>query len=103
MTVACRPVATSPSPVESTVDGAADASATVDPAADPAVELCAEGGSPNFDYGFAALKARLGDKMGTPLSCERPGPRGDSVQQTTTGYARYNQATNTPTFIRGSD
>ena len=73
------------------------------PISDPAVEMCPDGASPTFDYGFAALKARLGDTMGTPLSCERAGPLGDSLQQTTTGYARYDKVTNTPTFTRGSE
>jgi hypothetical protein len=94
---ACRPA------VNSAVELTPVASPSATPVADPPVELCPNGASPEFDYGFAALRIRLGDKMGEPLSCERPGPLGDSVQQTTTGYARYNKATNTPTFTRGSE
>ena len=41
--------------------------------------------------------------MGTPLSCERPGPEGDALQQTTTGMARYRKSTNIPSFTSGDE
>lgn len=69
----------------------------------PVVETCARGQSPMFVYGFAELKDRLGDRMGEALSCERPGPDGDALQQTTTGMARYRKSTNVPSFTTGND
>jgi hypothetical protein len=69
----------------------------------PIVETCAPGASPLFVFGFAGLKELLGDRMGTPVSCERPGPEGDALQQTTTGMARYRKSTNIPTFTRGEE
>jgi hypothetical protein len=73
--------------------------------ADPAIGEtgCEPGQRPVFAFGFAALRAALGDRMGDPVSCERYGPEGDALQQTSTGLARYRKATNTPTFISGSD
>ena len=47
----------------------------------------------------ADLKVALGPRMGEPLSCERYGPEGDALQQTSTGLARYRKSTNIPTFI----
>jgi hypothetical protein len=41
--------------------------------------------------------------MGDPLSCERYGPEGDALQQTTTGLARYSKSANIPTFTRGQE
>jgi hypothetical protein len=64
---------------------------------------CGPGQTPVFAFGFAALRAALGDRMGDPVSCERYGPEGDALQQTSTGLARYRKATNTPTFISGAD
>jgi hypothetical protein len=69
----------------------------------PAVETCPPGAAPLFVLGFASLKERLGDRMGTPLSCERPGPEGDALQQTTTGMARYRKSTNIPSFTSGDE
>ena len=68
-------------------------------APDPGVldDGCASGNRPEFAYGFAALKDVVGDKMGEPASCERYGPDGDALQQTTTGLARYRKVSNTPT------
>jgi hypothetical protein len=94
MALACTPASNpAPRPVTPTpLDSAGPA---------PTVETCPDGEDPSFQYGFAALKARLGAQMGTPLSCERPGPSGDALQQTTTGLARYNKITNVPSFTRG--
>jgi hypothetical protein len=64
---------------------------------------CPAGQRPSFAYGFAELKMRLGDVMGDALSCERYGPEGDALQQTTTGLARYRKATNVPTFVGGQE
>jgi hypothetical protein len=64
---------------------------------------CAPGNRPEFAYGFAALKEVVGEKMGEPASCERYGPEGDALQQTTTGLARYRKASNTPTFTSGTE
>jgi hypothetical protein len=69
----------------------------------PTVTTCPPGASPTFVLGFAELKQRLGDRMGTPLTCERPGPEGDSLQQTTTGMARYRKSTNVPSFTQGDE
>ncbi len=67
------------------------------------VATCPPGEAPVFVLGFARLKERLGDRMGEPLSCERPGPAGDALQQTTTGMARYRQTTNIPSFTDGNE
>jgi hypothetical protein len=66
---------------------------------------CAAGEAPNFSGGFAALKARVGDGMGTAISCEFPDPNGtgDVQQRTTTGLAYWRKSTNTPTFTNGSN
>jgi len=69
----------------------------------PIVETCAPGESPLFVLGFAGLKERLGDRMGSAVTCERPGPEGDALQQTTTGMARYRKNTNIPSFTAGSE
>jgi hypothetical protein len=64
--------------------------------------FCEAGKQPEFAFGFAQLKARLGDKMGTPIECEHTNAdNGDSLLQTTTGLAFYRKATNTPTFTNG--
>ena len=66
---------------------------------------CAAGEAPNFSAGFAALKARVGDVMGTADTCEFPDPNGtgDVQQRTTTGLAYWRKSTNTPTFTNGSN
>jgi hypothetical protein len=68
---------------------------------DPALNSdgCPPGQTPGFAYGFAELKTHLRDVMGDAVSCERYGPEGDALQQTTTGLARYRKGTNIPTFI----
>src|SRR5436190_18901618 len=59
---------------------------------------------PTFLYGFAALKARLGDAMGTPLECEHSiHVNGDTRQLTSTGYAYYRKFPNEPAFTNGYD
>ena len=69
----------------------------------PAVDTCPAGTAPEFALGFGELKAWLGDRMGEPLSCERFGPEGDALQQTTRGLARYRKGSNTPSFTSGSE
>jgi hypothetical protein len=64
---------------------------------------CQPGRRPEFAFGFAALREQVGERMGDPVSCERYGPEGDALQQTTTGLARYRKATNVPTFTSGSE
>src|SRR5579859_3575727 len=103
--VACSPLAAPPAP--------APVLATVEPtlkvitptAPDPGIldDGCGPGKRPEFAYGFAALKELIGDKMGEPASCERYGPEGDALQQTTTGLARYRKTSNVPTFTSGSE
>ncbi len=64
--------------------------------------FCQPGQSPQFVFGFAALKAKLGAAMGDPIECEHANPEnGDTLQQTTTGLAFYRKSTNTPTFTNG--
>lgn len=59
--------------------------------------------APSFSFGFASLKASIGDAMGDPLECEHTNPlNGDSLQLTTTGLSFYRKATNTPTFTDGA-
>ena len=64
---------------------------------------CGPGVAPHFVFGFADLKAQLGDAMGDPISCEFPDPNGtgDVHQQTTRGLAFWRKSTNTPTFTNG--
>jgi len=64
--------------------------------------FCAQGTSPRFVNGFAALKASLGDVMGDPVECEHTdSSTGDVLQHTSTGLAFWRKSTNTPTFTDG--
>jgi hypothetical protein len=63
--------------------------------------FCTPGQDAQFVLGFAVLKSRIGDRMGSPLECEHPGDGGDTVQLTSTGLAFYRQSTNTATFTDG--
>lgn len=64
--------------------------------------FCGPGQFPTFQFGFAALKARLGDVMGVPVECAHTDPSsGDALQHTSTGLAFYRKLTNTPTFTDG--
>jgi hypothetical protein len=59
---------------------------------------------PAFYYGFADLRAQLGNVMGTPTECEHAiHVDGDTRQRTTTGYAYYRKSDNIPTFTNGWD
>ena len=63
---------------------------------------CPPGQGPRFVQ-FAALEEQLGAAMGSPTECERTNPQtGDLFQQTTTGLAFYDRATDTPTFTAGN-
>ena len=64
---------------------------------------CAEGQAPRFMFGFADLKAHIGDAMGEPVTCEFSDPNGtgDVHQRTTSGLAFWRKSTNTPTFTNG--
>lgn len=63
--------------------------------AEPALG-CEPGKPPRFVFGFAELRAQIGDGMGEPLSCEFPDPSGtgDIQQRTTTGLAFWRKSTN---------
>lgn len=65
--------------------------------------FCPPGESPRYVFGFADLKAQIGEAMGEPLTCEFPDPNGtgDVHQRTTTGLAFWRKVTNTPTFTNG--
>jgi hypothetical protein len=64
--------------------------------------FCRPGESPQFRFGFAALKEQVGPAMGEPIECEHANAsNGDTLQQTTAGLAFYRKATNTPTFTDG--
>jgi hypothetical protein len=70
----------------------------------PPSNYCSAGSSPEFVFGFAALKSQLGDGMGMPIECEHANPdNGDTLQQTSTGLSFYRKSTNTPTFTNGWD
>jgi hypothetical protein len=59
---------------------------------------------PAFYYGFADLRAQLGNVMGNPTECEHAiHVDGDTRQRTTTGYAYYRKSDNVPTFTNGWD
>ena len=66
---------------------------------------CLAGDAPRYVFGFADLKAYLGDAMGDPLTCEFADPNGtgDVHQQTSRGLAFWRKSTNTPTFTDGWD
>src|SRR4051794_31381099 len=38
--------------------------------------VCAPGEAPRYVFGFADLKAQIGDAMGDPVTCEFPDPNG---------------------------
>jgi len=68
----------------------------------PAAAFCSPGESPAFSMGVADLKQVVGDAMGSPVECEHlAADSGDSIQETTTGLAVFNRATNTATFTDG--
>jgi hypothetical protein len=68
----------------------------------PTAPYCQAGQQPSFTNGMAALRAQVGDAMGTPVECEHAASVvGDTLQQTTTGLASYNGITNTETFTDG--
>src|SRR3977135_759309 len=67
-----------------------------------AAGVCPPGPTPHFSFGFAALRAQLGDVMGDPTECEHANAaNGDTLQGTTSGLAFYRNSTNTPTFTDG--
>jgi hypothetical protein len=60
---------------------------------------CQVGQWPDFNFGFAALRLDLGADMGDAVECEHATTAlGDTDQQTTTGMAHYDRASNTPSF-----
>ena len=72
--------------------------------AKPSTDQACMEGQPKFEYGFAALKTRLGAVMGDPLECEHSiHVNGDTRQRTTTGYAYYRTDANVPAFTDGWD
>ncbi|HEY3062731.1 MAG TPA: hypothetical protein VGL99_27485 [Chloroflexota bacterium] len=64
---------------------------------------CTAGQAPRFMFGFADLKAHIGEAMGEPVTCEFSDPNGtgDVHQRTTSGLAFWRKSTNTPTFTNG--
>jgi len=97
--------APAPPPAPAPVPPPAPAPAPAPPAAPPTESgaFCASGVDPQFSFGFATLKATVGDRMGAAQSCEYGDPQGsgDVLQATTTGLAFYRVSTNTPTFTDG--
>src|ERR687886_1012176 len=72
-------------------------------AAAQAAQGCQPGQAPQFTFGFAELKAHIGEAMGEPVTCEFSDPNGtgDVHQRTTTGLAFWRKSTNTPSFTNG--
>ena|SRR5947207_15425171 len=65
---------------------------------------CLPDQTPSFAFGFADLAQNIGPAMGQPVECEHGAvSEGDTLQQTTTGLARYQWCTNTSTFTLGPD
>jgi Peptidase family M23 len=97
--VAPPPVASAPAPTPAPASRGNSRTAT------PAIKGCGPGVKPTFSFGFADLKAQLGDAMGDPISCEfaDPAGSGDIQQQTSKGLAFWRRSTNTPTFTNGND
>jgi hypothetical protein len=76
--------------------------ATKQQPAQPVAPYCNPGQTPVFANAMAALKAQVGNSMGTPVECEHAvSPTGDTVQQTSTGLAAYSRITNTVSFTDG--
>src|ERR1043166_3829757 len=75
------------------------------PVAAQTAQGCQPGEAPHYTFGFADLKAQIGDPMGDPLTCEFSDPNGtgDVHQRTSTGLAFWRKSTNTPTFTNGFD
>jgi len=72
------------------------------PALAQAAPFCRPGESPQFTFGFAALKGQIGAAMGEPTECAHPNDaNGDVLQNTTTGLSFWRKSTNTPTFTDG--
>lgn len=68
----------------------------------PVAPNCSPGQVPAFTDQLLALKQQLGDTMGTPVECAHASASvSDSIQQTSTGLAEYNQLTNTASFTDG--
>jgi hypothetical protein len=66
---------------------------------------CPAGQAATYVAGFAELRSRLGDWMGTPLTCEYADPNqtGDVHQTTSKGLAFWRKRSNTPTFTNGTE
>ena len=63
---------------------------------------CTAGQTPAFTDKLAQLKKQLGDTMGAPVECAHASAAvSDTIQQTTTGLAEYNQVTDTASFTDG--
>jgi hypothetical protein len=63
---------------------------------------CAPGQTLGFDGRLLELKQRLGDTMGVPVECAHPGSAvSDTIEQTSTGLAEFNQLTGTASFTDG--
>jgi hypothetical protein len=93
-TAATRSVASAPT--------VADAPSSRAQAAPTGAPYCQPGQEPSFANGMAALEQALGDVMGKPVECEHAASAGgDTVQQTSTGLAAYDSASNTVTFTDG--
>ena len=70
--------------------------------APPGAPHCNPGQAPAFDPRLLELKQRLGDTMGAPVECAHPGSTiSDTIQQTSTGLAEFNQLTGTASFTDG--
>jgi hypothetical protein len=77
--------------------------APVSSAAAQSNNRCPPGQLPQFVFGFADLRARIGSAMGNAETCEFADPNGtgDVHQRTNTGLAFWRKSTNTPTFTDG--
>jgi hypothetical protein len=63
---------------------------------------CGPGQTLAFDGRLLELKQRLGDTMGVPVECAHAGSAAsDTIEQTTTGLAEFNQQTGTASFTDG--
>jgi hypothetical protein len=68
----------------------------------PGGPFCNPGQALALDPHLLELKQRLGDTMGAPLECAHPGAAvSDTIEQTSTGLAEFNQLTNTASFTDG--
>src|ERR1051326_8027001 len=77
---------------------------TTSAAADDLNTYCLPDQAPTYSFGFADLKAVVGDVVGDPITCQYEDPDGnDILQQTTTGTLLWRASAGISIFTSGDD